>query len=55
MQDEIFMRKDVELDEMIPKPEGIQAEFDDWNVRAKQLAEYQEVLKVQPEDFEDLR
>jgi hypothetical protein len=40
---------------MIPKLEGIQAHFDDWNVRAKQLAEYQEVLKVQPEDFKDLR
>ena len=51
MQDEIFMRKDVELDEMIRKLEGIQAQFDDWNVLSKQLAEYQAVLKVQPEDL----
>ena len=55
MQDEIFMRKDVELDEMIRKLEGIQAQFDDWNVLSKQLAEYVEVVKVQLEDFKDLR
>ena len=40
---------------MIPTLESIQAQFDDWNVLSKQLAEYQEVVKVQLEDFKDLR
>jgi hypothetical protein len=54
MQDEMFMRKYIDLEDMIVRLEGIQGQFNSWNARAKQLSEYQEVLKVQPEDFEDL-
>ena len=49
------MRKDVELDEMILKREGIQVQLAGCNVLSKQLAEYQEVVKVQPEEFKDLK
>ena len=40
------MTKGVELDEMTPKLEGIQVQFDDGN-RAKQLAKHQEVINRQ--------